>query len=66
VLGKKAGLDPRKILEVVSVSTGNSVQFQNRVPRMLARNFHRAARSTSRTKDQELETGFAKAIGGRC
>src|SRR5947208_9568559 len=39
VFGKKAGLDPKKIFEVVSVSTGNSVQFQNRVPRMLARNF---------------------------
>jgi putative dehydrogenase len=35
VFGKKAGLDPSKIFEVVSVSTGNSVQFRNRVPRML-------------------------------
>jgi 3-hydroxyisobutyrate dehydrogenase-like beta-hydroxyacid dehydrogenase len=39
VFGKKAGLDPHKIYEVVRVSTGSSVQFENRVPRMLARNF---------------------------
>jgi 3-hydroxyisobutyrate dehydrogenase-like beta-hydroxyacid dehydrogenase len=39
VFGKKAGLDPQKIYEVVRVSTGSSVQFENRVPRMLARNF---------------------------
>src|SRR3954453_15050575 len=39
VFGKKAGLDSQKIYEVVRVSTGSSVQFENRVPRMLARNF---------------------------
>ena len=39
VFGKKAGPDWWKIFEVVSVSTGNSVQFQNRVTRTLALNF---------------------------
>jgi 3-hydroxyisobutyrate dehydrogenase len=63
VFGKKAGLDPRKIFEVVSVSTGNSVQFQNRVPRMLARNFAPGGTIDISYKDQELETGFAKALG---
>jgi len=63
VFGKKAGLDPRKIFEVVSVSTGNSVQFQNRVPRMLARNFTPGGTIDISYKDQELETGFAKALG---
>jgi 3-hydroxyisobutyrate dehydrogenase-like beta-hydroxyacid dehydrogenase len=61
--GKKAGLDPGKIFEVVSVSTGNSVQFQNRVPRMLARNFAPGGTIDISYKDQELETGYAKALG---
>lgn len=63
VFGKKAGLDPKKIYEVISVSTGNSVQFQNRVPRMLARNFSPGGTIDISFKDQELETGFAKALG---
>jgi 3-hydroxyisobutyrate dehydrogenase-like beta-hydroxyacid dehydrogenase len=63
VFGKKAGLDPRKIFEVVSVSTGNSVQFQNRVPRMLARNFVPGGTIDISYKDQELETSYAKALG---
>jgi NADP-dependent 3-hydroxyisobutyrate dehydrogenase-like protein len=58
VFGKKAGLDPKKIFEVVSVSTGNSVQFQNRVPRMLARNFAPGGTIEISYKDQELETGY--------
>jgi 3-hydroxyisobutyrate dehydrogenase len=63
VFGKKAGLDPQKIYEVVSVSTGNSVQFQNRVPRMLARNFTPGGTIDISYKDQGLETDFAKALG---
>ena len=63
VLGKKAGLDPRKIYEVISVSTGNSVQFQNRVPRILARNFAPGGTLDISFKDQELETSFAKQLG---
>jgi len=63
VLGKKAGLDPKKIYEVVSVSTGNSVQFQNRVPRILARNFKPGGTLDISFKDQELETAFAKRLG---
>jgi hypothetical protein len=39
VYGVKAGLDPHKIYEVIRVSTGSSVQFENRVPRMLKRDF---------------------------
>lgn len=63
VFGRKAGLDPKKIYEVVSVSTGNSVQFQNRVPRMLARNFTPGGTIDISYKDQGLETDFAKALG---
>ena len=63
VLGSKAGLDPKKIYEVVSASTGNSVQFQNRVPRILARNFKPGGTLDISFKDQELETAFAKRLG---
>ena len=63
VFGKKAGLDPRKIYEVVSASTGNSVQFQNRVPRMLARNFAPGGTIDISYKDQDLETSFARQLG---
>lgn len=63
VFGKKAGLDPQKIYEVISVSTGNSVQFQNRVPRILARNFAPGGTIDISFKDQELETSFAKQLG---
>lgn len=63
VFGKKAGLDPRKIYEVVSASTGNSVQFQNRVPRILARNFAPGGTIDISYKDQDLETSFAKQLG---
>lgn len=63
VLGRKAGLDPKQIYEVVSASTGNSVQFQNRVPRILARNFTPGGTLDISFKDQELETAFAKRLG---
>jgi 3-hydroxyisobutyrate dehydrogenase len=63
VFGKKAGLDPQKIYEVVSVSTGNSVQFQNRVPRILARNFAPGGTIDISYKDQDLETSFARQLG---
>ncbi|RPI44793.1 MAG: NAD(P)-dependent oxidoreductase, partial [Betaproteobacteria bacterium] len=63
VFGKKAGLDPKKIHEVISVSTGNSVQFQNRVPRILTRNFKPGGTLDISFKDQELETAFAKRLG---
>jgi 3-hydroxyisobutyrate dehydrogenase-like beta-hydroxyacid dehydrogenase len=63
VLGRKAGLDPRKIYEVVSASTGNSVQFQNRVPRILARNFAPGGTIDISYKDQDLETSFAARLG---
>jgi len=63
VLGRKAGLDAKKIYEVVSASTGNSVQFQNRVPRILARDFTPGGTLDISFKDQELETAFAKRLG---
>jgi 3-hydroxyisobutyrate dehydrogenase-like beta-hydroxyacid dehydrogenase len=63
VFGVKAGLDPHKIYEVIRASTGNSVQFENRVPRMLRRDFAPGGTIDISYKDQELETAFAKRLG---
>jgi 3-hydroxyisobutyrate dehydrogenase-like beta-hydroxyacid dehydrogenase len=63
VLGVKAGLDPHQIYEVIRVSTGNSVQFENRVPRMLRRDFAPGGTIDISYKDQDLETSFAKRLG---
>ena len=63
VFGVKAGLDPQKIYEVIRVSTGSSVQFENRVPRMLRRDFTPGGTIDISYKDQDLETSFAKRLG---
>ncbi len=63
VFGVKAGLDPHQIYEVVRVSTGSSVQFENRVPRMLRRDFAPGGTIDISYKDQDLETSFAKRLG---
>ena len=63
VFGVKAGLDPKQIYEVIRVSTGNSVQFERRVPRMLKRDFAPGGTIDISFKDQELETAFAKRLG---
>jgi len=63
VFGVKAGLDPHKIYEVIRACTGNSVQFENRVPRMLKRDFAPGGTIDISYKDQELETAFAKRLG---
>ena len=63
VFGVKAGLDPQKIYDVIRVSTGSSVQFENRVPRMIRRDFAPGGTIDISYKDQELETAFAKRLG---
>ena len=63
VFGVKAGLDPQKIYEVIRASTGNSVQFENRVPRMLRRDFAPGGTIDISYKDQDLETSYAKRLG---
>jgi len=63
VMGVKAGLDPQTIYDVVRVSTGTSYEFENRVPRMLARDFAPDGTIDIPFKDQELETAFAKRLG---
>ncbi len=39
VLGKKAGLDPQSILEIIPKSAGDSWMFRNRAPQMVSRDF---------------------------
>jgi 3-hydroxyisobutyrate dehydrogenase-like beta-hydroxyacid dehydrogenase len=63
VFGVKAGLDPHQIYEVIRASTGNSVQFENRAPRMLRRDFAPGGTIDISYKDQDLETSFAKRLG---
>jgi 3-hydroxyisobutyrate dehydrogenase len=63
VLGVKAGLDPRTIYDVVRVSTGTSYAFEQRVPKIIARDFAPGGTMDIYFKDQELETAFAKQLG---
>lgn len=63
VMGTKAGLDPNQIVEVISVCTGRSNAFERSAPRMIQRDFSPAGTIDISFKDQELETGFAKALG---
>jgi 3-hydroxyisobutyrate dehydrogenase len=62
-LGAKAGLDPRQMVDVISVSTGNSASFQTAAPRYLSGDFSPGGTIDISYKDQELETAFAKALG---
>ena len=62
-LGIRAGLDPQMIHDAIKVSTGYSVAFEMRVPRMIARDFAPGGRLDISYKDQELETAFAKQLG---
>ena len=63
VLGTKAGLDPQRIYDVVSVSTGRSNALERSAPRMITRDFSPSGTTDISFKDQELETAFAKALG---
>ncbi|MBT4489970.1 MAG: NAD(P)-dependent oxidoreductase [Rhodospirillaceae bacterium] len=61
VLGVKAGLDPKMMLDVIGQSTGNSQAFQYRAPRMIERNFD-GVRLDISYKDLELETGLGRSL----
>jgi 3-hydroxyisobutyrate dehydrogenase-like beta-hydroxyacid dehydrogenase len=63
VMGRKAGIDPQTIYDVVRVSTGYSVAFERRVPKMIARDFSPGGTLDISYKDQELQTAFAKQLG---
>ena len=62
-LGTTAGLDPQMIYDAVKVSTGYSIAFEMRAPRMIARDFVPGGALEIANKDQELVTRFAKQLG---
>ncbi len=61
VLGVKAGLDPKVMLEVIGRSTGNSPAFQYRAKRMIERNFE-GVRLDISCKDLELEAALGSSL----
>ncbi len=63
VMGAKAGLDPKKMYEVIRVSTGTSFAFESRAPRILEGDFEPGGTVDISYKDMELETSFAKQLG---
>ncbi|MCA8927186.1 MAG: NAD(P)-dependent oxidoreductase [Alphaproteobacteria bacterium] len=63
VLGVKAGLDARQMIEMISSSSGQSATFEAMAPRYLSGDFANASTIDISYKDQELETAFAKALG---
>ncbi|HVZ45242.1 MAG TPA: NAD(P)-dependent oxidoreductase [Ramlibacter sp.] len=62
-MGMKAGIDPQMLHEIVKASTGYSVAWEMRAPRMIARNFAPGGTMDISYKDQELETALAKQLG---
>ncbi|QDL38689.1 NAD(P)-dependent oxidoreductase [Rhodoferax sediminis] len=62
VLGAKAGLDPKQMVEVIGKATGNSAAFQYTAPKILARDFD-GIRMDITYKDIELQTSLAKSLG---
>ena len=61
VLGAKAGLDPKQMVELIGKATGNSAAFQIYAPRMLAHNFA-GSRMDITFKDMELQTSLGKSL----
>mgnify|MGYP000945125121 CR=1 FL=1 len=62
VLGAKAGLDPKLMVDIISNATGNSVAFQYTAPKILARQFE-GIRMDITYKDVELQTNLARSLG---
>lgn len=64
VLGTKAGLDPKILLEVISTSVVGSSLFNNTVPLILDRKFvGTGALSTVTLKDLGITLELAKELG---
>ena len=61
VLGTKAGLDPKLMVETILRATGNSVAFEYMGPRVLKRDFD-GIRLDISYKDIELQTQLAKSL----
>jgi 3-hydroxyisobutyrate dehydrogenase-like beta-hydroxyacid dehydrogenase len=64
VLGLKAGLDPRRILDLVSIGAGNSRVFELRAP-MMVRNRYEPATMKIKVwqKDLDVIGAYARKIG---
>lgn len=64
VLGVKSGLDPQKILDVISSGAGNSRIFELRGPMMARQNYRPTSASTHVfQKDSAIIAAFAKRLG---
>jgi len=64
VLGMKAGLDPKSILETIQTGAGNSRVFELRAPMMAVGRYDDATmRVKTWQKDMQVIGDFAKAIG---
>jgi 3-hydroxyisobutyrate dehydrogenase len=62
VLGTKAGLDPKQMVELIGNATGNSVAFQYMAPRWLKRDFE-GIRLDITYKDMQHQIELAKSLG---
>jgi 3-hydroxyisobutyrate dehydrogenase-like beta-hydroxyacid dehydrogenase len=61
VLGKKAGVDPKLMLDLIGNASGNSVAFQVYAPKMIAADF-KGSRMDITFKDMELQTQLGKSL----
>lgn len=61
-LGAAAGIAPQMLYDMVKVSTGYSVAFEMRAPRMIARNFEPGGKIDISYKDQDLQISLAKEL----
>lgn len=62
-LGMKMGLEPNKLFEIISASSGSSWVFQDRMARALKDDFTPHAYAHILTKDVTLATAMADAVG---
>jgi 3-hydroxyisobutyrate dehydrogenase len=61
VLGTKAGIEPQRICDLISGSSGDSVIFQHAAPRTISRDFS-GIRLDITLKDMELESQLGKSL----
>jgi 3-hydroxyisobutyrate dehydrogenase-like beta-hydroxyacid dehydrogenase len=62
VVGTKAGLDPKMMVDLIGNATGNSVAFQYMAPRWLARDFD-GIRLDITNKDMQHEIDLGRSLG---
>lgn len=63
MLGTLAGIEPRMLFDVISVSTGNSRVFQSRVPRLLKGDFEPGFAIELMHKDLDLAAQLGQELG---